>query len=238
MSRLRVASGTKYRLPPTETIPSCLTRRSTVSTALYRAASRALSADCSLAKCSLTIRRVPACKRTLATVPSHSRNCRFRSSALRYHGQGRSSVGYRGRAVRSCPWFSPDKAWIHAVTRSYMAQQGYQRSIVDHDALGTLNDNGGFHSVVKYLRRSIAHRVERVDMEAHDCLQFLRRTEPAPQQAAMEQHHPEQPEDPGNINERCGRLTWRDSERIIQRRICGVSRGAAEILIRFDVCWR
>jgi len=79
-----------------------------------------------------------------------------------------------------------------------MVQQGNQRPIVDHDTLGILIDHRGFHPVVEHFRRGTAHRIEGVDVAAHHRLQILGRTEPAPQPAAMAQHHREQPEDPGH----------------------------------------
>jgi hypothetical protein len=60
----------------------------------------------------------------------------------------------------------------------------------------TLVDHRGLHSVIKQFLRRAAHGTEGIDVAAHDRLQILRGTEPAPEPTAVPEHHGEQPDDP------------------------------------------
>src|SRR3954452_18433891 len=68
-----------------------------------------------------------------------------------------------------------------------------QGSVVDHRALGSLADDGGFHAVIEDLAGNTADRAERRRMAAQDGLQVLVQDEAGPDQARVAQHQGEHP---------------------------------------------
>ena len=76
-----------------------------------------------------------------------------------------------------------------------VTEQSQQRAVVDHLAgVVILIDHRGLHPVVEQVTRHPAQRLEGQDVHAQHGVELLVVAEPAPQPAAVPQHHGEQPD--------------------------------------------
>ena len=80
--------------------------------------------------------------------------------------------------------------------RAVMIQERDQRGVVGDDALAALAGHRRLHPVIGQLGRRALHGGEGVDMAAEHGLQVLPGAEPAPEPAAVAEHHGEQPDLP------------------------------------------
>ncbi len=80
--------------------------------------------------------------------------------------------------------------------KTIVASQIDESTVVDDAFRLTFADDGSLHSSVKHLARSAADGLESGDVATQDSRQVLMHHEARPDETAMTQHHPEQPDDP------------------------------------------